>query len=135
MTHAMTQAEPADARELAGILSAYTEVTERLQNSHSKLTDEVSRLREELAHKNRQLERRSRLAALGEMAAGIAHEIRNPLGGIALYVGLLSKQLTDRPEARDRRPTHGRAAHSGPRVSAILPHHRQGGAGRRHAGG
>ena len=50
--------------ELAGMLSAYTEVTERLQSSHDKLVAEVARLRRELASKNRQLERRSRLAAL-----------------------------------------------------------------------
>ena len=100
MTASMTQIESTDARELAGILSAYTQVTERLQDSHAKLTAEVARLRGELASKDRQLERRSRLAALGEMAAGMAHEIRNPLGGVALYASLLMKQLTDRPESR-----------------------------------
>jgi signal transduction histidine kinase len=36
--------------------------------------------------------RSSRLTALGEMAASIAHEIRNPLGGIALYASLLQEQ-------------------------------------------
>lgn len=86
-----------DAQDLARMLSAYTEVTERLRSSHDRLAAEVGRLRGELASKNRQLERRSRLAALGEMAAGMAHEIRNPLGGIALYAGLLRKQLEDRP--------------------------------------
>jgi signal transduction histidine kinase len=54
-------------------------------------------LREELSEKNRLLERRNRLAALGEMAAGMAHEIRNPLGGIQLYASLLLKDVSDRP--------------------------------------
>lgn len=94
------QIEPLDAEQLAGMFSAYTEVTERLQSSHDRLVAEVARLRAELASKNKQLERRSRLAALGEMAAGMAHEIRNPLGGIALYAGLLSKQLIEQPKSQ-----------------------------------
>jgi len=103
--------------ELAGMLSAYTEVTERLQSSHDKLVAEVARLRRELASKNRQLERRSRLAALGEMAAGMAHEIRNPLGGIALYAGLLAKQLGDRPDLHD---LAGRIANGVDRLNVIV---------------
>jgi signal transduction histidine kinase len=38
-------------------------------------------------------ERQSRLAELGEMAAGVAHEIRNPLGGIELYASTLKRRL------------------------------------------
>ena len=53
----------------------------------------------ELSEKNRLLERTNRLAALGEMAAGMAHEIRNPLGGIQLYSSILAKDLVDRPES------------------------------------
>lgn len=32
------------------------------------------------------------------MLAGIAHEVRNPLGGLELYAGLLREALSDRPE-------------------------------------
>jgi nitrogen-specific signal transduction histidine kinase len=44
---------------------------------------------------------RDRLAALGEMAAGLAHEIRNPLAGMEVLVGLLRRRLGDLPEERE----------------------------------
>ncbi len=87
-------------RELAAIISSYNEVTERLKDAHERLGSEVSRLREELRRKNVQLRRRDRLAALGEMAAGLAHEVRNPLGGIALYASMLERELPEASSAR-----------------------------------
>jgi signal transduction histidine kinase len=83
--------------ELGRIILAYSEVTERLQQSHDQLARQVAHLRGELSEKNKLLERKNRLAALGEMAAGMAHEIRNPLGGIQLYASLLGKDVADRP--------------------------------------
>jgi signal transduction histidine kinase len=74
-------------------------VTERLQQSHDLLKQQVENLRQELGEKNRLLERKNRLAALGEMAAGMAHEIRNPLGGIQLYTSLLAKDVREQPQA------------------------------------
>ncbi|MCG8407040.1 MAG: ATP-binding protein [Phycisphaerales bacterium] len=82
-------------RELGAIINAYSEVTERLKVAHDQLNGEVSRLRDEVKRKNIELRRRDRLAALGEMAAGLAHEIRNPLGGIALYSSMLERELVE----------------------------------------
>ena len=85
--------------ELGRIIIAYSEVTEKLQQSHDQLTETVRALQSELGEKNRLLERKNRLAALGEMAAGLAHEIRNPLGGIQLYASMLAQDVADRPES------------------------------------
>lgn len=85
--------------ELGKMILAYSEVTEKLQHSHETLTQTVEALKEELGEKNRMLERSNRLAALGEMAAGLAHEIRNPMGGIQLYAGILRGDLKDMPQS------------------------------------
>jgi signal transduction histidine kinase len=82
-----------DGDLLGGVLREYMQVTQRLQETHETLQREVVRLREELASKDRELERRRRLAALGELAAGVAHEVRNPLGAIQLYSGLLKTEI------------------------------------------
>jgi PAS domain S-box-containing protein len=43
---------------------------------------------------------RDRLASLGEMAAGIAHELKNPLAGIEVMAGLLRRQVSDSKDAQ-----------------------------------
>ena len=43
---------------------------------------------------------RDRLASLGEMAAGIAHELKNPLAGIEVMAGLLRRQVPDSVDAQ-----------------------------------
>jgi len=43
---------------------------------------------------------RDRLAAVGEMAAAIAHEVKNPLGGIEVLAGLLRRKLPDTDDAQ-----------------------------------
>ena len=97
---ATTQADNARRiDELGQIIIAYSEVTEKLQQSHDQLTQTVRALQSELGEKNRLLERKNRLAALGEMAAGLAHEIRNPLGGIQLYASMLAQDVADRPDS------------------------------------
>ncbi|MFQ5673733.1 MAG: nitrogen regulation protein NR(II) [Nitrospinales bacterium] len=49
----------------------------------------------ELKSLEEEVQRNQRMKAMGEMAAGIAHEIRNPLGSIELFASLLKKDLRD----------------------------------------
>ncbi len=88
---------PAD---LADLLASFNAAAARLQATHETLAAEVARLKGELSEAREQAARSKRLAALGEMAAGISHEVRNPLGSIRLYARMLEQDLADRPEQR-----------------------------------
>lgn len=93
-------APPVSPAELAELMAVFNQVTARLEGTHESLRSEVRRLQQELRDANEQLQRSKRLAALGEMAAGIAHEVRNPLGSIGLYARMLEQDLGDRPDER-----------------------------------
>ncbi len=95
--------------DLAELMSAFTEVTTKLEQTHAQLRGEVSRLNAELSEANEALQRSRRLAALGEMAAGISHEIRNPLGSIKLYASMLHEDLESLPEQQQVVDKIGRA--------------------------
>lgn len=84
--------------DLRALLRSVTDTTERLHATHTTLHEQVARLQQELADANDQLRRTRQLAALGEMAAGIAHEIRNPLGSIQLYAQMLEDDVADNIE-------------------------------------
>lgn len=94
-------AEMPAAEDLKELFSALGTATESLKQSHDHLGRRVQDLESELAQKNRALERKDRLEALGKIAAGVAHEIRNPLGSILLYLDLLENVIKDRQKALD----------------------------------
>lgn len=55
----------------------------------------MERARQELAQTQAQLFQSSKMAAIGQLAAGVAHEINNPLGAISLNISTLSKATSD----------------------------------------
>ena len=79
--------------DLEKVLAAWHSATDRLQKTHEILRDEVRRLSDELQIKNRELARKNRLADLGQMASHVAHEVRNGLAPITLYLGLLRRRV------------------------------------------
>ncbi len=90
-------ATPVSPADLARLFDEFSASTRKLQESHAILEQRVVELRRQLAEKDQQLERKKRLEALGLMVAGVAHEIRNPLGGIALYLDCLSQEVAGEP--------------------------------------
>lgn len=65
-----------------------------LAQRFNQMVDDLSRLEKDVEQGHfRQMEQMDRLASVGEMAAGIAHEIRNPLAGIGGAITVLADDL------------------------------------------
>ena len=73
-----------------------------LTNASGKVCGTLHIMRDitEIKTLEEQNKRSERLSAMGEMAVELAHEIRNPLGGIELFASLLEKEL---PQGGDTR--------------------------------
>lgn len=79
-----------------GKFSGFDILDDAFDNMARSLRDRDDRLQKVF----KQLTRTERLAALGQIAAGVAHEINNPLGGILLYSNLVYEELPEANRAR-----------------------------------
>jgi two-component system NtrC family sensor kinase len=79
----LTTKIPATAdHELGDLARAFNEMTLRLSEAQ------------------RQITQADKLASVGRLAAGVAHEINNPLTGVLTYASFLLKRAEDRPELK-----------------------------------
>jgi C4-dicarboxylate-specific signal transduction histidine kinase len=84
-------------RALMHILQDSYQSNLRLENSRKAMihimsdlretTEEVKRREQELREKQEQLVQAGKLATLGELTTGVAHELNNPLNNIGLFLG------------------------------------------------
>ncbi len=74
--------------EMEELADAFNDMTRRLRDMYADLARQVN-------ERSRQLVRSERLAGVGFLAAGVAHEINNPLASIAFCSEALESRLTD----------------------------------------
>jgi len=73
------------------LLERTQKIYRQLKKSHQKLQTSHKELENAQTH----LIRTEKLASLGQLAAGVAHEINNPLGTITIFAHLLLKTMSD----------------------------------------
>lgn len=93
---------------LLPVFNSYNEMVSHLlkleednRNHQQSLQREVRVATQALLEQQASLARAERLAAIGEVAAELAHEIRNPLAGIQIAFSNLRREI-DKPEQQDR---------------------------------
>lgn len=98
--------------ELGRLGHAFNTMADRVKDSHDRLdarvrerTTELERALATLKDTQEELVRREKLAMLGQLASGVGHELRNPLGVMTNAVYFLEMIQPDAPE--DVREYHG----------------------------
>ncbi len=85
-----------------GLLIGFLSLRERRHREKlQKTSDELARAYQRLSTAYEQLTQSDRLAALGQLSAGIAHEIRNPLGSIKGSIEILEDEIAPDHPKRD----------------------------------
>ncbi|MDH7511459.1 MAG: cache domain-containing protein [Clostridiales bacterium] len=87
------------ADEVGYLAASFNQMTEKLKAANEELIEwgrtlekKVQERTRELTEMQASLVQSEKLASLGKLAAGIAHEINNPLGGILIYSHLLLEE-------------------------------------------
>jgi two-component system NtrC family sensor kinase len=96
--------EVSTKNEIGQLISSFNRMIERLRENQENLDNYLKSL--ELANKKlkqaqEELIRTEKLASIGRFAAGVAHEVGNPLGAILGYTSILEKDGVDREESKD----------------------------------
>jgi two-component system, NtrC family, sensor kinase len=90
--------------EIGQLVTSFNRMTDRLKENQESLETHVASLESanrQLKQAQEELIRTEKLVSIGRFAAGVAHEVGNPLGAILGYTSILEQDGLDREEARD----------------------------------
>jgi signal transduction histidine kinase len=71
------------------------------QDELGALGNSFNNMTKKLDETNQQLYQSTKMASLGQLAAGVAHEINNPLTGVLTYSSYLLKRTKDNPQMQE----------------------------------
>ncbi len=92
--HGIQLDEP-EERELADLVRAFNHMSQRLEERRAENQRLIAELEERVAQKTREVLRADRLATLGGIASGFAHEIGNSLNVIRGYAAVVARELPE----------------------------------------
>lgn len=96
--------EVTSKNEIGQLISSFNRMIERLRENQDSLESYLESLEtanKKLKQAQEELIRTEKLASIGRFAAGVAHEVGNPLGAILGYTSILEKGGIDREESKD----------------------------------
>jgi two-component system NtrC family sensor kinase len=96
--------EVTSKNEMGQLIGSFNRMIERLkvdQDSLNKYLESLETANKQLKQAQEELIRTEKLATIGRFAAGVAHEVGNPLGAILGYTGILKKGRMDSEETKD----------------------------------
>ena len=88
--------------EIGYLVHAFNRMTGKLRGANERIRELIDGLEEKVEQRTREIQElqwnlveSEKLASLGRLSAGIAHELNNPLGSILIYAGLVEEDLPD----------------------------------------
>lgn len=84
-----------DVRKVLGLISELEQANHSLEEKIKERTADIERAYQELKSKDAQILNQEKMASIGLLAAGIAHEINNPIGFINSNLDVLGEYVAD----------------------------------------
>ncbi|MCX7602797.1 MAG: hypothetical protein N2036_01860, partial [Bryobacteraceae bacterium] len=84
----------------AAVVGVLAEKDRRQREELERASRDLARVNYELEGSIERMKRSERLYAVGQLAAGLAHEIRNPIASIAGAAGILERHPSDEPRRK-----------------------------------